>query len=105
MLEAIGVSTKVWEADHTTFAIGVEHAPLIQAWIRDPDEPALLAKFGNMTRDEFFAFKANSGPPGTPLPAKQTKKRSREDGSLGGSVAAKKQRPEGTPSSPSVFKH
>ena len=58
VLEAVGVTTMQWAADCTVFRQGLENAPLLRAWICNPDEASLLATFGNMTRAEIDAYKA-----------------------------------------------
>ncbi|KZV80262.1 hypothetical protein EXIGLDRAFT_733368 [Exidia glandulosa HHB12029] len=94
--ESIGVQKKVWEADYSTFGQGVENAPLVKAWINEPDDPTLLGMFGNLTREQFSACKANGDtnpPPVTPTAnLKQGKKRARESGGPGSEGALKKHR-------------
>ncbi|EJD33951.1 hypothetical protein AURDEDRAFT_176985 [Auricularia subglabra TFB-10046 SS5] len=73
--EAIGVSSRLWEADVQTFARGIEGCELIHAWLRKPQDPVLLAKFGNMTRDEFDHYKRDGTEP-------RERKRPRKDDSV-----------------------
>ncbi|EJD33905.1 hypothetical protein AURDEDRAFT_131446, partial [Auricularia subglabra TFB-10046 SS5] len=73
--EAIGVPHTLWEGDVKMFARGVEGCEPILAWLRKPEDPVLLAKFGNMTRDEFNRYKRDGTVP-------REKKRLREDDSF-----------------------
>lgn len=74
--EAIGIPSKIWAADHALFGQGIENAPLIQAWIRDPDNPEMLGMFNGMTLEAFKEYKLSSG--ATQITAKGKKKRQHE---------------------------